>query len=94
MLNNAASRDHGINTNPFKVIEPADSKECDILQLNDVILGAVCAARNGKHLLEGGRASKRDIALLVLEKSGLPSFAIDTPRWVSGFTVWNMRPRA
>lgn len=93
MLNNAAARDHGINTTPFKVIEPADSKECDILQLNDVVLGAVCAARNGRHLLESGRASKREIAGLVLEKSGLSSFEKDTPNSMSRFTIWNMRPR-
>jgi hypothetical protein len=93
MLNKAAARDHGITTEPFKVIEPADSKQCDILQLNDVILGAVCAARNDRHLLESGRVSKREIAEPVLEKSGLSSFAMDTPKPMNRFTIWNMKPR-
>jgi hypothetical protein len=67
----------------------------DLLQLNDVILGAVCAARNGKHLLAAGRQSKRDLAQLVLQKSGLETFDQDSRRGVSRFTVWNlkMRPR-
>ncbi|VTZ25760.1 conserved hypothetical protein [Methylocella tundrae] len=93
MLNRAAARDHKIETSPFKVIEPADSKECDILQINDVILGAVCAVRNGKHLLETGRKSKKDIANMVLEKSGFSSFEKDSPISVHRFTIWNMRSR-
>ena len=93
MLNAAMARDHKITNNPWKVIEPEDSKQCDILQLNDVILGAVCAVRNGKHLLEAGRESKKAIASHVLEKSGLSSFDYDSPRSVTRFTVWNMQPR-
>lgn len=93
MLNAASSRDHGIATRPIKAVESCDSKACDILQLNDVILGAVCAARNGKHILETTRASKKEIAALVLEKSGLTTFDRDSPRHVQRFTVWNFRPR-
>ncbi|WP_243980451.1 DUF3800 domain-containing protein [Methylobacterium sp. E-045] len=93
MLNFACAKDHGITGSPFKLIESADSKECDILQLNDVILGAVCAAKNGKHILETTRKSKRTIAQLVLDKSGAQSFDRDTPRSVARFSVWNFRAR-
>lgn len=93
MLNYASARQHGIVGSPFKLIESADSKSCDILQLNDVILGAVCAAKNGKHILETTRASKRAIASMVLEKSGIASFDKDTPRGVNRFSVWNFRAR-
>lgn len=93
MLNAAAARDYGAEDKPFKQVISADSKGHDLLQLNDVILGAVCAARNGKHLLATGRESKRAIAQAVLEKSGLASFETDSPRSVRRFTVWNFRPR-
>ena len=93
MLNSAAARDHGIHTAPVKQFVSCDSKECDLLQLNDVILGAVCAARNGRHLVQGGRMAKAAIASLVLEKSGLQSFEKDSPFSIKRFTVWNMRPR-
>jgi hypothetical protein len=69
------------------------SHDDDLLQLNDVILGAVCAARNGKHLLADYRKAKRVLALEVLEKSGLGSFERDSPRDVNRFTVWNMQAR-
>lgn len=93
MLNATAARDHGIDTAPVKQLVSTDSKDCDLLQMNDVILGAVCAARNGRHLLADGRAAKRDLAKLVLEKSGLNTFEVDSPRNVSRFTVWNMKAR-
>lgn len=93
MLNATASRDHRIHTSPVKQFVSWDSKKCDLLQLNDVILGGVCAARNGRHLVQGGRLAKTAIASLVLEKSGLESFDFDSPLGIKRFTVWNMRPR-
>ena len=93
MANAGIARDCGLPHAPLKQLIPLDSHTDDLLQLNDVILGAVCAARNGKHLVAAGRQSKRDLATLVLEKSGLATFEKDSPRNVSRFTVWNMRMR-
>lgn len=92
MLNATAARDHGITSHPVKQLVSFDSKDCDLLQLNDVILGAVCAARNGRHLLEGCRKAKKTLAETVLEKSGLTTFAQNSPQSQTRFTVWNMRP--
>jgi Protein of unknown function (DUF3800) len=91
MLNAAAARDHGIHHSPLAQLISRDSKADCILQLNDVVLGAVCAIRNGKHLLDTTREAKRALALYVLEKSGLQTFERDSPRSVSRFTVWNMK---
>lgn len=88
-----ASRDHGLHHAPVAQLVSKDSKTDDILQMNDLILGAVCAVRNGRHLLAEGRASKRAIAELVLAKSGLSSFDRDSPKTVHRFTVWNKVPR-
>lgn len=91
MLNNAAARDLSIEGSPLKQLVSEDSKNCDLLQLNDVILGAVCAVRNGRHLIEGGKRSKKEVAKLVLEKSGLQTYETNSPRHIERFTVWNMR---
>lgn len=93
MLNAAGARDHGLG-DCLKQVVSKHSHDDDLLQLNDVILGAVCAIRNGKHLLADYRRAKRLIALDVLEKSGLESFERDSPRDINRFTIWNMRPRA
>lgn len=89
MINLTLARDHQITHNPVKQLVSQDSCNDDILQLNDVILGAVCAARNGKHLLVDTRRAKRELAELVLEKSGLRTFERSSPRGVHRFTVWN-----
>jgi hypothetical protein len=93
MVNAGLAKDCGVRHAPLKQLIPLDSKSDDVLQLNDVILGAVCAARNGKHILAAGRQSKRELATMVLAKSGLETFERDSPRNVSRFTVWNMRLR-
>lgn len=93
MLNATASRDHGLHHAPLAQLVSKDSKSDDILQMNDLILGAVCAVRNGRHLLAEGRAAKRTIAEQVLAKSGLSGFDRDSPRTVHRFTVWNKVPR-
>lgn len=93
MINSTLARDHAIPHRPIKQLVSMDSCDDDLLQINDVILGAVCAARNGKHLLQETRASKKEIAEKVLSMSGLTSFDQDSPRGVSRFSVWNFRPR-
>lgn len=93
MLNAGISKTHGISGNPIKQVVSQDSHKDDILQLNDVILGAVGAARNGKHNLVTGKTSKRELTKMVLDKSGLITFEQDSARGVNRFSVWNMRPR-
>lgn len=93
MLNAVAARDHGIDSNPVSQLISRDSKKDCLLQMNDVVLGAVCAIRNGRHLLADTREAKRKLALYVLEKSGLSSFDEDSPRSVHRFTIWNKVPK-
>lgn len=93
MLNATAARDHNMEHQPLAQLVSRDSKLDCILQMNDVVLGAVCAIRNGKHLLAETREAKRVVAQHVLEKSGVSSFDLDTPRSVNRFTVWNKVPK-
>lgn len=93
MLNATAARDHEMPHGPLGQLVARDSKSDCMLQMNDVILGAVCSIRNGRHLLADTREAKRELALYVLEKSGLQTFERDSPRSVPRFTIWNKRPR-
>jgi hypothetical protein len=93
MINSALARDHDIPHRPVKQLVSLDSKGEDLLQLNDVILGAVCHSRNGKHLLAETRPAKRDIAQFVLNQSGLTTFDESSPRNVHRFSVWQFKPR-
>ncbi|WP_424982107.1 DUF3800 domain-containing protein [Maritalea sp. S77] len=91
MINAQAKKDFGIHHDPLSVLVAQDSKKDDLLQLNDVILGAVCAARNGRHLLAGGKSSKREIANKVLTSSGLTDFSVNSMPKVNRFTIWNFQ---
>lgn len=93
MINATLARDHGMPHSPIKQLVSQDSCDDDLLQLNDVILGAVCAARNGKHLLVETRAAKREIAQMVVDKCGLETFEKSSPRGVDRFSVWNFQSR-
>lgn len=93
MINSAAARNFQMAHSPLAQLISRDSKLDPVLQLNDVILGAVNAHRNGKHLLAGGRASKRALAVKVQKMSGLRSFDMSSPRHIRRFTCWNFQPR-
>lgn len=89
MINRSANNKLNVDGSPLKQLISRDSKQDDILQFNDVILGAVCAARNGRHLIAGGKTSKKYLAKLVLDNSGLKDFSKNSDQSVQRFTVWN-----
>jgi len=93
MLNRGITRKRGMPTALIKQLVSQDSKEDDILQLNDVILGAVCAVRNGKHILHDTREAKRVIAHRIVNQSGHRDFTQSSPRHFNHFSVWNFQPR-
>lgn len=93
ILNAGASRDYKLTFGPVRVLTAKDSKKDDILQINDVILGAVASHKNGRHKQPGARAAKVELAKYVLKKSGLSGYDEDSPKKSRRFTVWNRRPR-
>lgn len=92
MLNSAAARDYGLAYGPVRQLVSRDSKKEELLQLNDVILGAITAVKNGRHLLAGGRQSKKNLAELVFERSGLHTLGRDSEK-NARFTFWNRVPQ-
>lgn len=71
--------------NCARSIESVCSKKSPIIQMADVIVGAVAAKRNGvKHA-----SAKGPLADYVLKTSGRSSWASSTPFYARFFTVWN-----
>lgn len=93
ILNAGASKDYKLDFGPVRVLVSKDSKKDDILQINDVILGAVSAYKNKRHELDGARASKSELAEYVLKKSGALTYDLDTPKSNTHFSLWNRKPR-
>lgn len=93
LLNAGASRDYGLSFGPVSILTAKDSKKDDILQINDVILGAVASYKNGRHLEENARFAKVELSKYVFERSGLKSYDVDSPKNAKHFSIWNRRPR-
>lgn len=89
ILNNGINKRYGIATRPFVSIEPRDSKASEVLQINDIILGAVGFQKNGFHLIAGSRQSKIDLAAHIAKEAGIADLKSDTPRSQGRFTIWN-----
>lgn len=90
-LNAGIKKRYGVDSAPFRQLEPRDSKDCDLIQIADILLGAVGFLRNGCHLIAGASPAKTELANYILSQSGLPSFEENTPREVWRFSVWNFR---
>lgn len=93
ILNKGAGREYKLTFGPVRVLTARDSKADDILQMNDVILGAVSSVKNGRHKAENARPAKRKLAEYVLTRSGLKTYDKDSPKRKMDFSVWNRRPR-
>lgn len=91
MLNNGINKKYGINYSPFVSIEPRDSKKSNILQINDIILGAIGFQKNGYHLLANSKQSKVKLAEYIAEQAGLKSLLNDTTLANKRFTIWNFK---
>jgi hypothetical protein len=91
MLNRRCATKLGRQEFPFRRVVFRDSKESDVLQLNDVLLGAVAWVKNGHGQRPGASVAKTDLAAHVMAQAGLPSLDADTPRNRIRFTVWNFR---
>lgn len=93
ILNAGAAKEYKLSFGPVRTLESRDSKKDDLLQINDVILGAVSSVKNGRHKDPKTRSSKADLAKLVLTNSGLGTFDKDSPPQATKFTIWNREAR-
>jgi hypothetical protein len=79
-----AYRQYSSKPNCIRTIEPVCSTKSGIVQMADVIVGAVAAKCNRV----AHKSKKGDLADFVQNAAGLPSWEQDTPRDARGITVW------
>ncbi|MBA7557366.1 hypothetical protein ES705_50117 [subsurface metagenome] len=78
-----------INYNPFVSIEPVDSKLSDLLQISDIMMGAIGYQKNGYHLLAESKIAKIELAQYIAGSAGLKNLSDNTLRSNERFTIWN-----
>jgi hypothetical protein len=90
-LNFSMAKKFGFKSNPFVSIEAQDSKEADLAQLNDILIGAVGFHKNGIDLIAGAAQGKIDLASYIRQKSGLRSLTDSTSLGWNRFEIWNFK---
>jgi hypothetical protein len=93
ILNNGINKRYGINYEPYVNVESRDSKKSNLIQINDIILGAVGFQKNGYHLLAESKKSKIELAEYIAEKAGLNNLIDNTGFRNKRFTIWNFKLR-
>lgn len=79
--------------NALRAIEFRDSEAEPLLQMNDLILGSICAHKNRRFEEEGAGQYKANLAGYVLGKCGMIHYDADTPPSVPDFTIWNLNSK-
>ncbi len=87
---NSASQRFGCK-DALRIIEFRDSEKEPILQLNDLILGAICAQKNRRFEEAQAGQYKANLAGYVMGKTGLTNYDNDTPRSAKDLTIWNLK---
>lgn len=92
-LNTDVCRVFSLGSRPFIDIAPRDSRKEPLLQLLDVALGALTAARNGNH--ENGVLEERKKLLVgqALARGKVAAIEKSDPRERRDFNVWNVVPK-
>jgi hypothetical protein len=91
ILNNGMDSRYKIDRRPFRLVEPADSKKIAVLQVADLVLGALGYRKNNRHKDPGTKQAKIDMSAYILAKANLREGLPNTPMTMSEFTVWNFQ---
>lgn len=73
---------------PLRAIEPRHSHEDDMIQLTDVLLGAISYAWNGR----AGSEAKLALSTHIASRMGWPTLQWSTERFATKMNIWRWRP--
>jgi hypothetical protein len=92
ILNRGAMKQYGRTTTLVQSVGWINSHDSNLLQLADVLMGAIGFAWNDKHLVPGAKASKIEIMRLIAEMASVPTLSQGTSRGCP-IGIWPFRLR-
>jgi hypothetical protein len=92
-LNAAAMRDRGLGYPCCESVEPRDSKKDDLIQVVDLLTGAVGFHYAGGHTAPGASRGKVELAERICAAVNKPSLCFESKPSETGFNVWKWVPR-
>lgn len=93
ILNNGIRKKYGFLGAPIRNIQAQDSKKSDLIQIADVLMGAIGYEMNGAHTRRGAKRSKVLLAEYIAQKAGLVNLQQPTPRSFRRFSIWHFHFR-
>lgn len=88
---NSGSHKH-FQQRPFRRVEFRDSKTCELIQLVDMLTGAVAYHWNGHHRLDGASPHRVRLSATIATEVGMKSLAEATSPGRDSFSVWKFAP--
>jgi hypothetical protein len=96
-MRNVLNRNMGtycqIHSDPVQCFTPIDSRISELMQFNDVLMGAAGFHYNERHLEIGTSPAKIHLASHIAKEMSLPTLACDTSltRCMGRFGLWNLK---
>lgn len=91
ILNNGLAKQYGNYSRPFLEVAPQDSKAHDLIQIADILIGAIGYQKNGWHLQPGASAGKIELMEHIARRARVYDLGRDTLYFKQRFTVWNFK---
>lgn len=91
ILNSGIRKKYELQCYPIRSLEPLDSKESDLIQIADVIMGAIGYEMNQCHCIPGASPAKCRLANHIASQFGLRDLRAATPWGRKDFEIWHFR---
>ncbi|MBI3740697.1 MAG: DUF3800 domain-containing protein [Chloroflexi bacterium] len=93
ILNNGLHKKYKYLRRPVHNIQATDSKKSDLIQIADVLMGAIGYEMNGAHTRTGAKRGKVLLAEYIAQKAGLVNLQQPTARSNKTFSIWHFHFR-
>lgn len=87
-LNAGIRKKFGRTCDVVRAVEPRVSHDCELIQLADVLMGAIAYHCNGCHKADNAAQHRCLLADHIATRSGIQNLAQSTPRGKSDFEIW------
>lgn len=94
MLNQRANREHPRGYDPYRLVTFVNSKDSRLIQLTDIITGAIAHETNQHHLAVNAAPHRIEMMRHIARCAHVPTLAVRTQPTRSGFDIWHIDLRA
>ena len=93
ILNHGLRKKYHFAHFPVRDIQPKNSKDSDLIQVADILMGAIGYEMNGAHTRTGAKRAKVLLAEYIAQKAGVLNLQQPTPRSFRHFSIWHFHFR-